>query len=299
MNELINDNICELIEKEESTILSFDTLVLSGGSTKGIIILGALQYLYDQNYLNEINNFVGTSCGALIGFLLAIGYTPIEIIVYICTNQLVEKVPHFNIVAMINGHGASSFSNIYEELEKMTIAKIGYIPTFADIKLKMKKNLYCFSFNITKNKEEIHCFENTPDMPCLIALRMSSNLPLVFENYKYGNDFYVDGGVCNNFPLDYAEKIGKKIIGIYFSDEGNHFNSANDINILEFIYKLMFVPISQKTNSLVKNASSKCKLINLKGTKTTYFDFNINSVEKLNMFSCGYQESKELFEKEQ
>jgi len=141
MNELINDNICELIEKEESTILSFDTLVLSGGSTKGIIILGALQYLYDQNYLNEINNFVGTSCGALIGFLLAIGYTPIEIIVYICTNQLVEKVPHFNIVAMINGHGASSFSNIYEELEKMTIAKIGYIPTFADIKLKNEKKI--------------------------------------------------------------------------------------------------------------------------------------------------------------
>jgi hypothetical protein len=125
MNEIINDNTCKT---EESNIISFDTLVISGASSKCIIILGALQYLYDQNYLNNIDNFTGTSAGAIVCFLLIIGYTPIEIIVYICTNQLIEKMAHFNVVAMINGHGASSFSNIYEQLEKMTIAKIGYIP---------------------------------------------------------------------------------------------------------------------------------------------------------------------------
>ena len=51
---------------EENIKLNFDTLVLSGGSTKGIIILGALQYLADNFYLSEVKNFIGTSSGAII-----------------------------------------------------------------------------------------------------------------------------------------------------------------------------------------------------------------------------------------
>jgi NTE family protein len=298
MNEIIDNNTCE--KKEHTTISSFDTIVISGASSKCLKFLGALQYLYDNNYLNDIENFTGTSAGAILLYLLAIGYTPVEIMVYICTNQLFEKIAHFNIVAMINGHGASSFSSIYEQLEKMTIEKIGYIPTFSDLKLKLKKNFVCFTFNITSNIEEMLSFETNPNMPCLIAIRMSSNLPLVFENYKYGNNLYVDGGVTNNFPLDYAEKIGKKIIGITFTtSESSKFSSDKDINILEFIYKLMFVPISQKTNMVINNASNKCKIIKLKSIKTTYFNFNFNSVEKLNMFSDGYQETKDVFEKKE
>ena len=120
--EIINDDV----------VINYDTLVLSGGSSKGIIILGALQYAYDNFLLNKVTNYIGTSIGAIICYLLAIGYTPIEIVIYICTNQLFEKIQHFNIVAMINGVGAISFNNIYEHLEKMTIEKLGYIPTFLD-----------------------------------------------------------------------------------------------------------------------------------------------------------------------
>ena len=268
---------------EENIKLNFDTLVLSGGSTKGIIILGALQYLADNFYLSEVKNFIGTSSGAIICFLLSIGYSPIEIMVYICTHQLLEKIQHFNIVAMINGCGASSFSNIYEQLEKMTIEKIGYIPTFADLKNK---------YNVTENKTEYLSCENNPDLPCLIALRMSSNLPLVFENFKYGSNFYVDGGVSDNFAIDLGDKIGKKILGLYIDAEDKNFKKENDINIIEYIYRLMFIPISQSTMFKINNVSNKCKIVKLQNNKTTFFNFNINSVEKLNLFSSGYQEIK-------
>ena len=86
------------IEINDTNITHFDTLVLSGGSSKGILILGALQYAYDNFLLNNIDIYVGTSCGAIIGYLLAIGYTPLEIIVYICSNQLMGKIVHFYII---------------------------------------------------------------------------------------------------------------------------------------------------------------------------------------------------------
>ena len=49
MSDSIDSIIVENVE--ENIKLNFDTLVLSGGSTKGIIILGALQYLADNFYL--------------------------------------------------------------------------------------------------------------------------------------------------------------------------------------------------------------------------------------------------------
>jgi predicted acylesterase/phospholipase RssA len=284
----------ELISDE---ILSeYDTLVLSGGSSKGIIILGSLQYAYDNFLLTKITNYVGTSAGAIICYLLAIGFTPIEIVVYICTNQLLEKIQHFNIVAMINGVGAISFNNIYEHLEKMTIEKLGYIPTFLDLKEKYSKNLVCVTYNITEDKTEYLSHENYPNLPCLIGLRMSSNLPLIFENYKYGNSFYIDGGITDNFAIDIGDKIGKKVLGVLIASDSENFNTKPDSSILEFIYKLIFIPISQILEYKLKHISDKCKIIKLCYDKIKFFDFNINSKTKLDFFSFGYENMKKEFE---
>ena len=114
--------------------------------------------------MKEIKNYIGTSSGSIICFLLAIGYTPIEIMVYICTHQLLERIQHFNVVAMINGGGASSFISIYEQLEKMTIEKIGYIPTFQDLKTKFNANLTCITYNLTENKTEYLSVDNYPNL---------------------------------------------------------------------------------------------------------------------------------------
>ena len=61
----------------------FDTLVLCGSSIKCMTILGSLQYAYDHALLSKITKYIGTSSGSICCYLLAIGYTPIEIIVYL------------------------------------------------------------------------------------------------------------------------------------------------------------------------------------------------------------------------
>ena len=76
------------IFKENIELQNYDTLVLAGGGTKGILTLGALQYAFDNLFLTNVKNYIGTSAGAMICFLLCIGYKPIEIIVYICTHRL-------------------------------------------------------------------------------------------------------------------------------------------------------------------------------------------------------------------
>ena len=281
-----------LVKNITSPISDFDTLVLSGGSSKGILILGALQYAYDNFLLNKIYKYIGTSIGSIICFFLLIGYTPIEIMVYLCTHEILEKLQHFNIVAMMNGNGAISYSSIYEHLEKMTIDKLGYLPTLKDIKDKFNKEFICVTYNLTEDRTEYLSYENNPNLPCLVALKMSSNLPLIFEKFKYGNNFYIDGGISDDFAIDIGDKMGNKILGIVITTDKNSFSSEGE-NILEYIYKLIFIPISQGIEYKIKNASNNCKIVKLSYNKLKFFNFNVNSKEKLNIFSNGYENMRE------
>ena len=198
---------------------------------------------------------------------------------------------------MTQGGGAMSFSTIYENLEKICIEKIGFIPTFTDLKEKFKKNLICVTYNITTDQTEYISAETYPTMPVLIALKMSANLPLIFENFKYGNSFYIDGGISDNFPIDIGNKIGKKVLGIYLASDDAKKETSNS-NILEFIYKLIFIPISQNENYKISSVldsttKCKCKIIKIKFGNIKFFNFKLQSKEKLDLFSEGYEQMKE------
>ena len=297
LTEEVKDEVTEEVadevgEDKESIVIDYDTLVLAGGSSKGLMILGALQYGFDNYLLKNVNTYIGCSAGAMICYLIAIGYTPIEIVVYICCNQLMEKMVHFNIVAMINKQGASSYNTINETFEKMTINKIGFYPTLKDLKDKFGKTLICSTYNLTEQKVEYLSPDTHPNLPCITAIRMSSNLPLIFENFKYGNSVYIDGGVCDNFPIDLGDSMGKKILGIVVNSEPKNATNINEMGILEFIYLLMFVPVSQIQEHKINNISEKSKIIKLTNNKFKFFNFDLSSKDKLDLFSSGYEEMK-------
>ena len=93
-------------------------------------------------------------------------------------------------------------------------------------------------------------------MPCLIALRMSANLPLIFEPYKYNRSCYLDGGIIDNFPIEIGKRIGTKILGIYIDTENFIQNDEDDFNVIEYVYKLMFIPITQRIKNKIDDVKS-------------------------------------------
>ena len=259
----------------------FDTLIISGGSTKGILTLGALQYLYNTINIEKIHNYIGTSAGSIICFLLIIGYKPDEIITYICTKQLLENMG--------------------------SIDKIGYLPTLQNLKDKYNKNLVCSTYNLTTDNIEYLSVYTYPEMPCLIALRMSSNLPFLFEKFKYNNNFYIDGGIHDNFPIDINEELTKKleinkVIGLLISKEIYNIKDNTEqssLTLLEYIYRIMFIPIDQtieyKIKNVLTNKNIEYKIIRLFYDKLKFFHFKLSTKEKLDIFSLGYTQAKEQF----
>lgn len=280
----------ELIKKDTE----FDTIVLSGGAAKGLCTLGALQYAEDNYLLSKVKIFVGTSIGSIIGYLIAIGYKPIEILVYICTHQLLENLCQFDIINMVNGVGATSFNNINDHLEKMTIDKIGRYINLKDLKEIYGKTLICTTYNRTKCITEYIGPDTYPDIPCLTALRMSSNFPYIFEKFFYTGSFFVDGGVSDNFPIDIGDAVGKKVLGIVLNeDEDDNYNDGKP-NPFEDFYTLIGVSMSQAIKYKIRNASEKCYVISISYPKFKVFNFNIPTSEKLEMFSKGYNKAKNI-----
>jgi NTE family protein len=254
--------------------MNYDTLVLSGGGIKGFSLLGSIQCLIDLGLTKDITTYVGTSAGAMLGYLLCIGYTPIEIVVALYTNKWLEKIQHANIVDMINGCGATSYTNLNEALEKLTLNKIGRLLTLGKLKEIYNKNLICCTYNMTTCKAEYLGPENHPDLPCLTALRMSANIPLIFDRFKYMDNYYIDGGIVDNFPIVKAVEIGKKIIGINLNIEENKLKDEPEEGMVSYFLKLLYIPMIQLSKNNIEKVKDKATIISINGKMRNIIEFN-------------------------
>ena len=280
-------------EKIQEKFTNYDTLVLSGGAIKALILLGTIQCAMDNLLLKDVVNYVGSSAGSMINYLLAIGYTPTEIIVYICTHRILERMQSFNLVAMINNEGAVSYAPMQETLENLTLEKVGKYLTMKELYETYGKKLICATYNKTRQMMEYIGPDNYPDLPCLIALRMSANIPMLFGKFRYMGFEFVDAGIADNFPILAGEEIGEKILGLALVPEVSDEPDEPDKGFLEELFSLMYVPINQSTDFRISLITQKStvKRITHSG-KLKFFDFNIRSSVKLDMFSDGYQQLK-------
>src|SRR5687767_11749342 len=119
-NNIKNINLSRLFSNSDKKIT---TLVLSGGGIKGFTHLGALYYLSNVYLLEDIKSYYGTSIGAIICFLLIIGYTPISIISYLCKKKIIHE-EYIDILNFTKDKGLYNWNIIGDVLIEMTLYKL-------------------------------------------------------------------------------------------------------------------------------------------------------------------------------
>lgn len=280
----------------------YNTIVMSGGGTKGFCTLGALQYMQDNKIIDykNIDSYIGTSVGSIISYFLAIGYTPIEIVVYLCSNNVLESLLN-NYSSLFSMSGIYKYSCITKHCEIMTLSKIGYIPTLKQLKEDFGKKIVACSYNLTKHKREYISYNNYPNMSCLDAIRMSSNIPFIFDECIYNGDEYIDGGIIDNFPTNFTfipnmENI--KAVGIYLDDkkEDNQKEEENNnyhkiLKLINKMYNIIMIPCKEN-----KNYNKDIDIIDIKVEDLKIYNFSISHTKKLELFSYGYNCAKNYFE---
>jgi predicted acylesterase/phospholipase RssA len=267
----------------------YNKLILAGGELKGFIMLGTLQYFYDNYNFCKIEKYVGTSIGSIISYLLSIGYTPIEIVIEVCTSGILEKFKEFDYMSLTSCEGAFNWSIVNEYLEKLTIKKIGRLITLSELYNDFGKHVTFVTTNYTKQETEYISVDNHPNMACLIAVRMSSNIPVLFQNFKYLDCFYLDGAISNNFPINKVDENDTKVLGIYCKTTNE--KEPSELNLVSYIYSLLFVPIKYNVSNNIKlfKNSDNLEIIALDSSEIKYEFLFMKNNEILDAFSHGYQ----------
>ena len=215
-------------------------LVLSGGGAKGAAHIGVIKYMEEIGI--PIDYIAGTSMGAIIGGLYAIGYTPDEMLEMISTvdwDRLISnQVDREQISYERKSESRSQIVNVpfsigtgNEELQSRSfknslptgiVSGDNLINLFNSLSVgysdpidfnDLPTPFLCMATNIvtgTADKLDKGIFSK--------SLRASMAIPILFDPVKIDGTLYTDGGLLNNFPAEQCRAMGADyIIGVSMS----------------------------------------------------------------------------------
>ncbi|MDP7609033.1 MAG: patatin-like phospholipase family protein, partial [Candidatus Marinimicrobia bacterium] len=198
-------------------------LVLSGGGSKGFAHIATLKALDSLNI--PIDYIAGTSFGAIVGAMYALGYSGKQIEQmalatdwYEVQNDEPERkfLPYFRKkdtgkyqldfglkgVKPVTPTGLIYGQKIILELSKWT-RNYEQVYDFDKFPIPFR----CNAFDIISGKEVI-----IKEGSLANALRASISIPTIFAPVEWGDGLLVDGGVINNLPVDIVKDMGADVV---------------------------------------------------------------------------------------
>ena len=238
-------------------------LALSGGGIRGIAHAGVIKALEDNGI--KIDVIGGTSSGALISSLYAMGYSPYYI--YILFKKYAKELVGVDSIPIISG--ISNFMmnkkvelmglNTGENLEK-AFDELAYrrgIKNIGDIK---RIPIVIPSVDVGESKEYIFTnhIPETSDKSQYItnisvgkAVRASSSFPAIFCPCDFENHKFLDGGVLDNVPVIEVKKQGvKKVMAVNFKAD----DIDEDSNIMDITMRSIDIMGNKISEQSLKNS---------------------------------------------
>ncbi len=169
------------------------SLVLSGGGARGIAHIGVIEDLESRGY--EIVSFAGTSMGALIGGIYALG----KLEAYKQWILGLDKLKVFNLLDFtVSSQGLVKGDKVFQKMK-------AFIPD-GNIE-NLPVSYVAVATDVVNNKEVIFTKGSVFD-----AIRASVAIPTVFTPVKTEGGLLVDGGVLNNIPVNRVKRFPGDIL---------------------------------------------------------------------------------------
>ena len=276
-------------------------IILSGGGPAlGILEYGVLKELSKKNILNykNIKSIYCTSIGSIIGLIYLLNYDWDWIDDFFIKRPW-EKLINFesNIyLNLFNNKGIFDENFIINCLKPLLLGKdLNINITLKELYEYTKIELHIYTTELNElNKIELS-YKTYPNISVIKAITMSCCIPLLFKPVYYNDNYYLDGGICINNPVNEClinQKCNIEEVLVLENDKNypidcsNNFyinnnyktnkdntidmNSVNILNYIIYIIKKMISKISRlefqnniKTIYTI-NCSLNCEIIDLK-----------------------------------
>jgi len=254
------------------------SLILSGGAAYGISHVGVIKFLEENNI--KPKEILGTSMGAIIGAFYAVGYDSKKI-EEILSKIKIKELMKFKLIS-----AKLDYKNIYSLFKELFGEKL-MSETIIDLKIA------------TTNVDTGECrlFTKEDNIKIYDAVFCSMSIPGVFAPVEIEGNYYIDGGVSCNLPLEYAIKDNIKI-GINVINKTKHYDYHHDGNL--FARLKTAIKILKFTVHFLLENQTKAKiqyinnLILIEPDLNKFKKYEIGSYEGL--INEGYSEIKKYFE---
>lgn len=269
------------------------TCLFGGGAIRGLAYVGAIRALEELGI--EYDIVAGSSVGAIIAALVAVGYKSYEIeSFFMKVNFDLFKDIHFGFgkpFAISKGEIFMDWINglLKNKIEMPLSNKI----TFRDIQNK----LIVITTDIKHFKAQEFSRMETPDFEVAKAIKISSSMPGLMAPYKYKDCELVDGDLQKASPMWRLSEVLKsspsrllefRLEGDYSKDE------KNPISFINTIYSCITeVATDFVTEVFGKNDRYDCIPIH---TGDVFFaDFNLDKDSRRKLINLGYIQTKRYF----
>lgn len=274
----------------------YHNICLSGGGIKLLSFIGTLKYLFNEKYIfyNKIKKLIGVSAGAIISFLLNIGYTIQELEEFATNFHFSKLLPEINSENLLFLYGFDKniqLNRLFTLLlkNKYNINDITFIQLFEKTNIHLQIGIS----NITDNQFELWDYNNNPHMSVITAVSISCNLPIVYQPIKINNKLYIDGGLLNNFPVNFIPKNQLKYT-ISIASDSKYPDNFN--NVFEYLGKIIFIIASNNDKIRIANFKNKLDIIVIK-SKDNLLNFDIDKKTIISRIEYGFNISKKFFTK--
>ena len=232
--------------------MTIQHLVFSGGGPNVLSQFGAMKELINSEvlYISNIKHIYATSAGTLLALLLVIGSEMDDIETYLINkpwDKAFEKYLN-NIIEIDNHKGLINHNFLLEILKTFFESKdVNIDITFKELYDNTGIELYFYATNLNTFSLKEFSYVTEPDMSIMKASIISSSLPPVLGPVKYNDNYYIDGGVFNNYPINSClqnkdckqeDILGLTVVGKYnYSVTYNTLEDDSFLNYMSFIIK--------------------------------------------------------------
>jgi predicted acylesterase/phospholipase RssA len=177
-----------------------DALVLGGGGAKCIGHVALWRALTTRGIRPRV--IAGTSAGALVGLLCAVGLHSDAIKTTFVDHLRALQPTPLSMLWGALGRGCRSHAALLRPLERAVQDHLGFLPTLKEVRDRCGVELIVTATDLTAQRSVVYSPATHPAMSACLAASYSALLPFEFAPVRSGDALLVDGGITANVPVD-------------------------------------------------------------------------------------------------
>lgn len=276
-------------------------LIFSGGGTKGICYIGVVK-CFEEVVLNKtvdfnINEVCGVSIGSVFGLCYILGYTYDELYTEIM-NVDFNELKKLKLKNFLTKYGLDDGKNFMKWVEDLLLKKgFSVNITLKQLWLKTGINFKVVTSNVNKYCLHIFDYKSNPNLRVIKAIRMSISVPFMFSAEKYNDEYYVDGGLINNFPINIYDDCLDNVLGIKMITNGElNDNITKEINSFEsFAVNVFGCFLAKRERYTTLSHNYLQHIIAIDGSDSDFINFHLGNDEKEHLINIGYKAGIDYF----